>query len=324
MHYAEQAVLRGDSVTAHQAVDRYIKLTGDAEATRYIELAIPITLGTDAQAAAAIKEAANLPLHSLDNFNGTFATRHDHLDRDLAMDSLFAVMSHTNRSAMRMWYPAAMAQVSRADSTALNAQTSPSSRAQYFSFAYLVWNQEPPANVLEIAACPPAQAICWTLVGAGDAALGRWADQAKLISSLRTLAAAEKDTTAARKMLETAELMRGIGLSRRGDLNGARPILQRFAPEANMRGAHARYELAILESQAKHPDEALRNFNSIKNTLWRAPALLGSAMMHEQLRQLDEARADYRRFLTVTAKGDQSIAAIVSARAAYARLGGKG
>jgi tetratricopeptide (TPR) repeat protein len=188
---------------------------------------------------------------------------------------------------------------------------------------YLMWNIRPPADVLEQAACPPANGVCWTLIGAAYASMGRWADHERLIRSLRAAAAAEKDSTAARKIAETADIVRAVGLYRRGDLDAARMIFLRYATENNLRAMQVRYELAMLEADAKHPAEALRNFNSLQNSLWRSAALLGSAMMHEQLGQPADARADYARFLTLTSKGVPTLPAIAGARAAYTRLQSK-
>jgi tetratricopeptide (TPR) repeat protein len=322
-HLAEIAILRGDSVTARKTIDRYTALTGHGDDLQYIRLAIPYVLGTDQQAADAIKAAAKLPPNRIDNMLGTFASRHDRADRDAALDSIFGAVSHTNRAAMQVWYAATTGDSARARAAAANPEVSPSMRAQYAAYMYMMWNVQPPADVLEDAGCAPAAGICYTMVGAAYAGMGRWADHANLMRSVRAASAAEKDSTAARKMVETSEILRAIGMYRHGDLDGARSIFTRYASENTARGNHVRYELAMLEADANHPAEALRNFNSIRNSFWRSAGLLGSAMMHERLAQPAEARADYAHFLTLTAKGDQSLPAIAGARAAYARLQSK-
>ena len=322
-HYAEQAILRGDSVTARKALNQYVKLTGNPEDLRYIELAIPFVLGTDLQAAEAIKAAADLPLQRLDALLGTFASKHDRFYRDAALDSVFGVASNTNRIAMQAWYAGTAGDSARGNTVARDPAISSAMRGQYAAYMYLMWTVQPPPGALENAACPPASGICFTQIGAAYAQMGRWAEHADLIRSLRAASAADKDSTAARKIMETSEIVRAIGMQRRGDLDGARTILLRYATETNIRATQVRYQLAVLEADAKHPAEALRHFNSIRNTLWRTAALLGSAMMHEQLRQRAEARADYAHFLTLTSRGDQSFPAIASARAAYARLAAK-
>jgi hypothetical protein len=188
---------------------------------------------------------------------------------------------------------------------------------------YLMWNIEPPAGVLEQTPCAPEAALCSLIIGAAYANLGRWDEHEKMVRSLRAAATAETDSTAARSIMETAEIVRAIGLHRHGDLDGARTILLRYATQTAFLANQVRYELALVEADAKHPAEALRNFNSIKNSLWRSAGLLGSAMMHEQLAQPAEARADYERFLTLTSKGVQTLPAIARARLAYARLQSK-
>jgi tetratricopeptide (TPR) repeat protein len=320
VHLAEQAIIRGDSVAARKALDQYVKLTGSDDDLRYIRLAIPIVLGTDQEAAAATKAAANLPAQQIDHFLGTFSSRHDRFQRDASMDSVFATVSHTNRTAMQAWYAGTTGDTARGNAAVRNPEVPPDTRAQYDAYMYLMWNIQPPAGELKHSACQPTNAICSLILGAAFASMGQWDDHEKMMRSLRSASAAEKDSIRAKQIMETAEIVRAMGLHRRGDLDGARTILQRHATETSFAANQIRYELALVEADAKHPAEALRNFASLRNTLWRSSSLLGSAMMHEELGQLAEARADYARFLTLTSNGVQTLPAIARARTAYARL----
>lgn len=318
VHVAEIAILRGDSVAARQAIDKYVKLTGGRTGLSHIELAIPLILGTEEQAAAALKSAPGLPVNTLDAY-AAFAQHNNRFDRDAAIDAALAAGLHVNRTQMQAYYAAAQGDVARGSTIANDSAVSVGSRTSFYAFVFDVWGVQPPPGILVPAACPPANLGCGILAGRAFAGMGRWADHQAVIANLRNASAASKDTVEARKLLIASELVRGIGLHRRGNIDAARQLITKSAQEYGMIGDHSRYELAMIEAESRRPNEALRYFNSIRDSFLRPIALYGAASIHEELGQTKEAGADWAAFLTLTAKAD-ALPRIASARAAFARL----
>ena len=317
MHVADYAVLRGDSALARQTIERYMTLSGDST-SGYMKLAIPILLGTDAQAAAAIREAGKLSPTTLDMFVGTFARKHDRLDRDAALDSVFAVVSKTDRKAFQAYYAGSMGALERGNRIADDPGISASSRAIYYGHVVELWNVQPPAGVLKADVCPPTQIVCAMIVGIGFANLGRWPEHQQVMARLSDAARAAPDSMAAVRLNNAVEVLRGAGMWRRGDVAAARDLLTKYTGVGGEPGLRARIELARLEAEAKRPAAALRHFKSFENGFQRAFSLYGQAAMHEQLGEPDKAQVYWARFAKLTEKGD-NLPRIAEARAALAR-----
>lgn len=319
VHLAEYAVLRGDSALARRTIERYHTLSGDSTQLKHVELAIPVVLGNAQQAAQAIRAAASFPARDLDSYGGTFAQRYDHFDRDAAIDSLFATVAKTNRTAFQAYYAAGRGAITRGAAIAANADVNATQRAIYHSYALNVWNVQPPAGALHADACQPIGAFCAVFVGTALAHMERWPEHQQIIAKLRAAARESKDTTAARRMEAVAEVVRGAGMRQRGDIAGARQVLTRYITETSALGDHARIELAWVEAEAKRPAEALRHFKAMENGFMRPVALYGAATMHEQLRERDKAKLYWAKFVTLTENGE-ALPRITEAREALARL----
>jgi tetratricopeptide (TPR) repeat protein len=309
--------MRGQRDSAQAAVDRFVHLTGDHKGMEHIELGIPILLGTDAEAAAALK-TAGLSAHILDQYNGTFNLRHDHPDRDAATDALMGELMRTNRAAFQAYYAGAGGALRKGAAAIANPGVSPLDHELYALFIYDMWDVMPTAEQLQASACPATSTLCTIFLGRALAKAGRWPEHQRLVALVRTAAETSKDTAQARLGNRNAEIIRAIGLREHGDLEGARAILTKYAVERGA-GDHARYELALIDAQTKHYADALRNFSSVRTTFQRPAALYGMAAMYEQLGQPKEARDYYMRFLAYASKGD-ALPRIASARAAVARL----
>ena len=319
VHIAEFAVVRGDSTLARQTIDRYRTMSGDTADLNHVELAIPLLLGNEQQAADALRTAGTLPLHVLQQYEGTFARRHDHFDRDAASDSVLAGVWKIDRKAFQAYYAGSMGAVARGNAIVQDPGINAASRAIYAAHVLSLWNVQPPAGVLAADVCAPTAITCAMLVGTAFATLGRWPEHQQVITRLREAAQAAADTAAARPLENSAEILRGIGLHRRGDVSGARTLLTRFTGEPGTRGESARLELAWLEAGAKRPADALRHFLSVQNGFVRPMAFYGAATMHEQLGEPDKARVYWTRFATLTEQGDARLSRIAEARQALAR-----
>ena len=318
VHLAEFATLRGDSSLARQTIARYNALAGDTTGLQHVELAIPFLLGTDAQAAAAVQQAGKLSATALDGFVGTFARKHDRLDRDAALDSVFGVVSKTDRKAFQAYYAGSIGALERGNRIADDPAISASSRAIYYGHVVELWNVPPPAGVLKPDVCPPTQTVCQMIVGIAFANLGRWAEHQQLLARLSETAKAAEDSAVTLRLSNAVEVLRGAAMWRRGDVAAARDLLTKYTGVGGEPGLRARIELARLEAEAKRPAAALRHFKSFENGFQRPVALYGQAVMYEQLGAHDEAQKYWARFAKLTEKGD-NLARITEARRALAR-----
>ena len=318
VHVAENALLRGDSALARKTMERYFELGGDTSALKPLKLAIPILMGSEQQAAEAIRAAGKLSPADIQVYEGTFARRHDRFDRDAAMDSVLAAVLKIDRKAFQAYYAGSMGALQRGNAIADDDAVSPFSRATYYAHMLDLWSVQPPADALKPDVCPPTGITCSMMVGLAFANLGRWPEHQQVMARLSAAGKAEKDTALAGRFTSAVEVLRGAALRRRGDIPGARELLTRYKGAAGESGLRAREELAYLEAGAKRPAEALRHFMSIQNGFLRPVGLYGAATMHEQLGEPDKARVYWSKFAKLTEKGD-NLPRIAEARRALAR-----
>lgn len=317
-HMAEYAVLRGDSALARQIIRRYRSLSGDSAALKHVEIGIPLVLGNDRQAADAFRAAAALPVREQEELVGQFSGRHDRFDRAAVMDSLWADAGKTDRKMFQAFYAASQGMARRGSTIAQAADITPWARAIYHAQMLAFWNVQPPTGVLKVDVCEPTWITCAILVGPAFAQLGRWPEYQQVITRLRGAASSAPDTAAARGLETAAEVLNGIGMHRRGDVDGARELLTRYASTPGPTGDAARLELAWLEAGAQRPAQALRHFLSVRNGFLRPMALYGAARIHEQRGEPDKAHMYWSKFVTLTRKGDE-LPRISEGRRALAR-----
>jgi tetratricopeptide (TPR) repeat protein len=318
VHLAERALLRGDSALARKTIAQYYALGSDSTHSRHVGLAIPILLGTDQQAAEALKLVAKLPPADIRLFVATFARRHDRFDRDAAVDSMMAAVLNIDRKAYQSYYAGSMGAVARGAALAADAGISASNRAFYHGHVFSLWNVQPPADALKFDVCPLTEITCSVIVGIAFADLGRWPEHQQLRARLTAAADAETDTAAASRIRSAVEILRAVEMRRRGNVAGARELLTRHTRALNEGSARGRLELAWLEADARRPADALRHFKSVEEGFLRPAALYGAATMYEQLGKADSAQAYWARFVRLTEKGD-ALPRIVEGRNALAR-----
>jgi TolB-like protein len=329
VHVAEFAVLRGDRALAEQTVARYQVLRGSTQGMEHIQLAIPLLLGSADEVAAALATAATGPAPVLDTYLGTFARRHDHFDRDAAVDSVFGALNERPRVEFQAWHAGSIGQLERGAELVASTLVNSANRAVYWAHVQELWGAEPPpaqpgkSAPMSQEACEEASFSHWclTFVGAAMARMGRWAEHGRIVDRLRRGAQEARqaaDTTLATHLDSDVDVVEGAGAWRRGDLRRGRELLERHARTRSASGERARIELAHLEVEANRPSEALRHFRANLVGFQRPLALYGMARMHEQLGQAEEARRYWASFVTLTQPGDD-LPRISEARAALAR-----
>ncbi|CAN5785987.1 hypothetical protein BH23GEM9_BH23GEM9_29350 [soil metagenome] len=327
VHVADYALLRGDRALAEATIARYETLTGNRNGLEHIEIAIPLLLGDDAEAAKALERAAGMSQRTLENLLGTYELRHERFDRDAAVDLILAGVTETNRTAFQAYYAGSMGQVRRGAEVMALPAVSPADRGIYWAQVHALWNvQAPDAGPPNMAQCEAAEAAtfhrrCSLYVGAAAARTGRWGEHARAIAGMRqeAVALAASNPALAGSIARQIDVLEGMGAWRRGDVRRGRELLERNARTANFGGELARLELAWLETKAGRPDQALRQFRSVLNGFYRPLALYGMATMYEQLGQPAEARQQWARLVTLTQGGDE-LPRIVEARQALERL----
>lgn len=327
VHVAELAILRGDRALAEATLERYEALTGQLNDVEHIELAIPLLLGDEAEVEAALTTAAALTDRALSLYGGTFARRHDHFDRDAAVDAIWGTITEANRTAFQGYYAGSMGHVERGATVMADAAVTASGRSIYWAHVNELWNVEPPADggpsgTLTPAACdePVFNSFCHLHTGVAAARLRRWSEHGRSLARLRQEAGAldveepERATAVARD----ADVVEGAGAWRRGNLREGRLLLERHARTSGAAGERARLELGWLEVEAARPDQALRHFRSMLAGWARPVALYGVARMHEQLGQPEQALTYWASLLTL-AEGADDLPRIREAQEAVAR-----
>jgi tetratricopeptide (TPR) repeat protein len=318
VHVAEYAIVRGDSAKANATLEKYEELGGNRRDVAHIHLAKALVLGNDADADSATKAAATMDAHQLDSYGGTFGQKHDRFDRDDAINVLFAKASGVNRTAFMAYAAGSMGALARGSELINDPAVGAPDRALYPAFIYILWNVEFPAGSATIDECPPTHLTCVVMIGTALAVRHRWAEQERVIATLRERAAAATDSGTVRRMNATADVLRGIAMHRRGDSNGARELLTRYKNMTGNVGLMTRQELGWIEAETNRPAEAIRYFDTTLDGYMRPVALYGIATMFEKLNQPDSAQIYWAHLVKLTEKGE-ALPRIVEARNALAR-----
>lgn len=334
IHYAEQAVLEGDSGLARSTVDHFEALTGSRDPVVHVDLAIDILLGDSAAAARAVERARSMPLETLNYYYGGIAIWHERLDRQVPLLEAFGSRSSGSGLDEEIGrHYAAMGQLERGAQFAAASRLTPAQRAQWWAFAWMIWETAPPGpdapgGELTVDACdtPSFDPSCHIFVGIAAAGWRRADLNRHMIEHLRESATIVSDTAPrdAELWSNYADVAEGAWLWRNGAVDRGRAMLERLATSGhgayeNWDGDRARIELALLSMQQRRYAEAIPHFRAELLLGWDRPAaLLGLARAHAALGQAERAREYYERFATLTSTGDD-LPAIREARNAIAR-----
>ncbi len=166
--------------------------------------------------------------------------------------------------------------------------------------------------------------VGWGLARSGDLGgaretLGKlrgWAAEAEL----NRIADQGGGSAAARSRF--ADVVEGTIAAEEDRVSDARRLLGPSATMSQIEGSLARAALAEVELAQGNVAEAVRHYSGNLYTYQRPHAVRALARIHEERGDVDQARAYYESFLTITREGEQDLPEIVEAKEALARLGG--
>jgi tetratricopeptide (TPR) repeat protein len=333
IHYAEQAVLMGDSALARRTVDRFEELTGSRALLQHVDLAIDIVLGDSTAAAAAVERARTMPLETYEYYHGAISIWHERLDRQVPLLTAFNSRMGGDLDQVIAQHYAAIGQLDQGARFVAASSLTPARRALWWAYVWTIWDTPPPApddpgGDITVDSCdtPAFDASCHIFVGVAAAAWRRADLNRHAIEHLRDVATTARDTAPrdAELWSNYADIAEGAWLWRNGDAERGRGLLEAYVTRGhgayeNWDGDRARIELAFLAMQQRRHADAIPYFRAESLFGWdRAAALLGLARAHAALGQHEQAREYYGRFASLTSTGDD-LPAIREARDAIAR-----
>lgn len=115
-----------------------------------------------------------------------------------------------------------------------------------------------------------------------------------------------------------ADVVEGTIAAREGRV--ARRLLGPLGSATGNHGEMTRRSLAEVEWEQGNVAEAVSYLSANLYDYSRTQAVYTLARIHDERGDAEQARAYYRRFLTITREGDQDLPEIVQAREAWERL----
>ncbi len=324
VHQMELIITTGDRATAEAALEEYRSSTEDARNIGEFELAIPLLMGTDEEAAAQVAASRDLDLRVVDQVRATFTNRNDRYDR--IMDLSMANRDRPGADHQWIFYNlGSVGELERAGRLADSLDLTASIRGLGGGWMLGNWNSVPPSitALADPAVCeqPALDTQCLMFIGWGHALRGDPDVAAHSVTRLRYWAD-EADGAAAEFRNQFADMVEGTLAYREGRIPEARSLLAPIAAGGGNQGAMARKSLGMLEAQEGNVAEAIRYHSGNLFTYERSRTSFELARIYEQRGDAETARAYYAQFLSITNRGDQDLPEIVEARAALTRLGG--
>jgi tetratricopeptide (TPR) repeat protein len=328
LHVADFHVIRGDSVKAREAMDRYEKLTGHRRGLEHVEYAIPIFLGDSAQAAAAVQTLMNEDPRVPGLVEGTYTQRMDPWDRAFLLNDAIEATQGVNRDAFRLYGSANQGAMAQATRFVDELNVSEGALGIFFGHANELWDWTPGpdhASLLEPSLCaePAFNAWCHVFMGGLFVREERWDDAEATRASLMAQAdqALAEDPEADVEFLQVAaQYLGAYEAFRRGQHREAKPALLEMAPRSDLVGGRARLALGELEASEGHVDEAIRHYLASLNGWQRPRAVLELARLYERAGDEQQALGYWERVLVSTRAGDPDFPVRLEAQEAVARL----
>lgn len=329
VHAADLAIFREDRAAAEAAVARYAELAGDERGVASHKIAIPLLLGDGAEVEAALQAARQANVHELDVLLGTYNGTTNRFDRLATVDEIFGDARGSNQTASIAWRLVSAGHLAEATEWAASANMSNGNLGIFFGHQYVLWEAEPQPELADRARpslCDdPYNTTCHLWMAPLFAGTGRWDDLAASVRSVRAAAresAAEGDTALAATRDAYAEVMEAQGTWRRGDLDGARRVLEGHQDKTGFVRQMVEESLAEVNLAQGRWDRAIHHAQFRALGYERPWALYVQAKAYEGEGDTEKAREAWRNLVSITRDGDPDIPRVLEAREALARLGG--
>jgi tetratricopeptide (TPR) repeat protein len=319
VHPLELIIAGGDREEAERRLERYRTTTRDVRNVTEFELAIPLLLGSDEEAAAALTASRDVDMGTLGRMRVAFVNRQDRYDRMRAL--LWANRDRAGADDQWLYYNlGAEGALDRAARLADSLNLSVSLKALGAGWMLGTWPAAAATGLRDLARperCeqPTVSAMCQVFVGWGLARSGDLGGANASLGYLRAGAAA----AGSELLTAYGDVVEGTIAAREGRVTEARRLLRPAAPSTGNHGLLARQTLAEVELAEGNVSEAVEYLSGNLYDYSRTQATYTLATIHEDRGDATQARALYGSFLTMTREGDPDLPEIVRAREALAR-----
>lgn len=325
VHLLELIIASGDRAAAQAGLEEYQSTTEDARNVTEFSLAIPILLGTDEEARAAIEASRDEDMGVVDRIRVSFTNRQDRYDRLQAL--LWANRDRAGADHQWIFYGlGSQGALQRAARLADSLDLPVFVKGLGAGWMLGTWSTAGSTDLRRQArpdACeqPTLSTQCLMFVGWGLARSGDLAGARRTLERLRSLAG-EAEGPSAERWTRFGDVVEGTLAAEEGRIADARRALGPVASGAGNPASLARSSLAEVEVAEGNFTEAIRHWSGNLYIYPRPQSVLGLARIYDQRGDSDQARTYYQSFLTATREGDQDLPEIVEAREALVRLGG--
>jgi tetratricopeptide (TPR) repeat protein/TolB-like protein len=325
VHALELTIASGDRAAAEADLERYRSSTEDVRYVTEFELAIPLLLGSDQEAAEAIEASREVAIGVINRIRISFANRQDRYDR--LRDLLWANRDRAGSDHQWMFYMlGAEGALDRAARLTDTLDLPISIKSLGAGWMLGGWSTAAETDLRQLARpgdCeqPALNTSCLLFVGWGLARSGDLRGARETLGKIRSWAA-EAEGPTAQVRTEYGDAVEGTIAAEEGRVADARRLLGPVASGPGVQGDLARATLAEVETAEGNSTEAIRYYSGNLYTFNRFHSQLGLARLHDDRGDADQARTYYRSFLTITREGNQDLPEIMEAREALERLGG--
>lgn len=328
LHVADFKVISGDREGAEEAIQKYESLTGHRRGLEHVEYAIPIFLGDEAEAAAAVESLMEEDARVSGLLDGTYTQRMDEWDRSALLEDAIETSQGINRDAFRLFKTGDQGALVAGAQAMDSLNVTDATKGVYLGHVNELWGWLPEgeqASLLkpELCTTPSFNGMCSIFMGSLFIREGQWPKAETLLEGFRGEARRRlaEDPEADVEYFETgARYLSGYEDLHRGNLRAAEPVLREMTTRPDIIGGRARLAMGEWEAAQGHVDEAIRHYQASLHSYQRPRAVLELARLYEAAGNTTKALEYWNRLLVTTRSGDQDLPQVVEAKEAVARL----
>ena len=327
VHPLELTIVAGERAEAEEKLGRYRETTDDVRRVMEFELAIPLLLGDEREAADALERSLSVDMGTLARLRTAFANRQDRYDRV----RLLEWVNRNRAGADHQWLYYLLINEGALDRAArLTDSLDIPVRWQALGagHALMLWRDAGIPAFGDIARSEDCQQpvfdpMCLAFVGVGSAMVGSMDEARRSLGDLRERAGDAGSGEGSEPGLQGwGDLVEGAIAVEEGRLADARRLLRPITEGNTNRAIAVQMVLGDLELEAGNATESIGHHSANLYDYTRPRAVYSLARIHEERGDQARALAYYRSFLTMTREGEQDLPQIVEAREAVARLEG--